>query len=405
MATAPKRQELEPERLDDPSEMDFGGEELSAEELAQLDAMRSGERSDAGGDAGDGEGSDEVDDGAHGVGDGETELARAEGDGDAGGAEGRQPDKRPTPKTINYGRYQREKSALEKRLAEQEAILNAEREGRKKDTERMTRLDERTKMLLDAINAKPKVAAEEAKGPEDPEPDENDDPLGHAAWVGRELKREREARLALEKDIREGRQTAEAQSEEQRLLNDYSSEIELAARSDPAFADAFVHLRETRYRELGFIYAGIDILDPKECATLSQEDQAALSRAIQQSFSNEQLMVAKEARQKRMPVARTIMNLARARGFTPKKAEAEPASNGSQVPAKKNGAARRSVGEEIASIREGAQAAKSLSDAGGSPGGAIDLSRLADMSDEEFEEVYNSIPKAKFDRMMGKTQN
>ena len=61
------------------------------------------------------------------------------------------------------------------------------------------------------------------------------------------------------------------------------------------------------------------------------------------------------------------------------------------------------MSEELAAIREGQANSKSLSDGGGSPGGDITPERLASMSDDEFQEFYDSMPKNKMDKLMGKT--
>lgn len=435
MATAPQRQQLTPERVEDAdhgghAESDMGIDlDLSADEMAQLDAMRTGER-DGGADAsgaddggGDGDADADGDAGADGM-DADADAARAgerdPGAGDDRGAKDDQSGQRPPPKTINYARHQREISRREQRVAELTTALETERAARQKDQERVTRLDERTQLLLNAINAKPKPEAE--KEPEDPEPNPDEDPIAHALWTRRELGRTQQRLANFEQRTQQTEQQRTAASAEEALLSDFSGQIEMAARSDPNFADAFVHLRETRYRELGFIYADIDINDPQQCATLSQEDQAKLSNAIQRAFANEQLMVAQEARQTRRPIAKTIMNLAKSRGFDPTAAAARRAAaagngadadgddtqrqRGQQRPAprgqQQRGAPQRNVSQELEAIREGAAASKSLSDAGGSPGGQIDLKRLADMPAEEFEELLASMPKHKLDALMGK---
>ncbi len=212
-------------------------------------------------------------------------------------------------------------------------------------------------------------------------------------------------------DLQSGRQQEQqqtaAQTAETQLYRTYEADLTREAAADPAFADAFVHLRETRYRELGFIYADIDITDPAQCALLSADDQARLSQNIQQSFHNEQMLVARQALGAKKSPAKVVKNLAISRGFTPKAKAAAPA--GATVPAKPGAPARPvapadagTVTDQLAAIREGTEASRSLSDAGGSPGGTITPDRLADMSDAEFEEFYSSMPKDRFDRLMGK---
>lgn len=433
MATAPQRVNLKPENVDDDlgrdeSDIDAGlDDRLSAEEEAQIAAMQRGERDadgaaepEAGGDDG---GSDDGADGADGVDDGGEAAAAGERDADAGDGGGKQADKsqqRP-PKTINYGRHQRELAKRDTELTKTKAELEAERAERAKERERLARLDERTKLLMEAINA-PKQSKQEEKVDEDPEPNADDDPVAHWEWTRRELGRTQQRLSNIEKGITTDRQQRETETAEQRDFNNYMSEVRSAGESDPTFADAFTHLRESRYTELGYLYAGIDVNNPDECATLSPEAQSQLAAAIQQSFGQEQMLAYREAKRTGRPVSKTILSLARARGFDPAKkaaaaAQEQQEDRGGQqqerravVPAKRppqngNGGRQPTVGEQVDAVREALASGKSLSDGGGSQGEQLDLTRLADMTDEEFEEVYNKIPNGKFDRMMGKQPN
>jgi hypothetical protein len=401
------------ERVDDAAPTDDGdGLGLSAEEQAQFDAMQgreSGIAAPAEREAAAGGGDDAGADDEDGVG-GDDEVDGAEPAADAARDAGPADSERRTPKTISYGRHQRDLQALQAKLDGATAETAKEREAR-------VRLDERTKQLLEAIQAKPTPAAADpvataaAEAAKDPEPDGEADPIGHLQWQNRQLTK-------TVKDLQSGRQQEQqqtaAQTEENQIYRVYEADLTREAAADPAFADAFVHLRETRYRELGFIYADIDITDPAQCALLSAEDQSKLSDSIQRSFHNEQMLVARQALQAKKSPAKVVANLARARGFVPKAPApangAAPAAGGAVLPAKAaNGASRRvapadagTVTDQLAAIRDGQEASRSLSDAGGSPGGTITPDRLANMSDDEFTEFYNSMPKGRFDQLMGK---
>lgn len=388
-----------------------GGDELglSADEQAQFDAMQGRDSGiappadraadaageDAGGADADADGADaDADIVAGAATDGATDGAPAGGE-------------RRTPKTISYGRHQRDLQDLQAKLDGAVAETAKEREAR-------VRLDERTRQLLEAIQSRPAApapdaaAAAAAAAAADPEPDPEADPIGHAQWEIRGLKQ-------TVKDLSSGRQQEQQQTaaerEEAGIYRVYEADLTREAQADPAFADAFVHLRETRYRELGFIYADIDITDPAQCALLSPQDQVTLSDNIQRSFHNEQMMVARQALQSKKSPAKVVANLARARGFVPKAPEAP--ANGVAKPA--NGAAPAvpavrpvaptapaSVSDQLAAIRDGREASRSLSDASGSPGGTITPERLATMSDDEFSEFYDKMPKGRFDQLMGK---
>lgn len=438
MATAPRqtRSNLQPENVDDgnhgqgrdggdAADRDDGdgiGDELSAEEMAALSGMRTGERDAAGreepdsaGDQdGDGDGEHDGDADADGVDDDAAAAAAADRDQGAGDDRGQQGDKsqQRAPKTINYGRHQRELGKRDTRLKELETALDTERQ-------KSTRLDERTRMLLDAINARPKAEDQQQQQEDaDPEPDKGEDPIGWSEWKIRKL----EAVVTrLDGAATQDRQRTQEQTEEQREIGDYTAELQAAAQADETVGAAFVHLRESRYAELGAIYAGIDVNDPEQCATLTPQQQVTLSNQIQTAFASEQRLVYRAAKQSNRKVGQSILALAKARGFNPAAArqqEQQQDGDGAQddqgrrraAPAARQRAPvvpqrqqqQRSVSDEIDNIRDAAGASKSLSDAGGSPGGAVDLARLNEMDDDEFQAFLSDIPKNKLDRIMGK---
>jgi hypothetical protein len=387
---------------------------LSAEEQAGLDAMKSGAPPTPDGDSGDDEGAD-----------GDSDSGDDEPAGDGGEAPAPVADGAPAPprqpKTINYGRHQKEIAKLAKERDAAIAALDGSRQETAKEREERTRLDERSRLLLEAINTKAPPAAAAPAADADPEPDKSDDPLGHLEWRNRRLEKQ-VADLAGGQQRQQ--QATAAENEETQTYNALVADIQRTVNGDPArgvapdptMTDAFVHLRETRYQELGFIYAGIDINDPAECAKLSPEDQAKLSDNIQRTFHNEQMLVAREALGKRTSPAAVIRNLARARGWKP--AAAAPAGGdppapaapdrGAAPPAPRAAAApapQGSVKDQLNAVRDNLDASRSLSDAGGSPGGQMTPERLAQMSEGEFEEYYNSIPKNKLDALMGKPAN
>jgi hypothetical protein len=330
MATAPRtRSNLQIENVDDANhgqgrdggsavERDDDGidDELSAEERDALAAMQSGERDAAGpeepGDQRDG-GADDADGDADPDGVDDDAAAARAGDRDQGARDNRGPKddtaaQRPEPKTINYGRHQREINKREQRLRDLETQLNGEREQR-------TRLDERTKMLLDAINSAPKADQQQAAAePVEQEPDQEQDPIGWNEWKIRSLEK---VVQRLDGTIQKQQQRTDEQTEEDREVGEYTAELEAAARADDTVGAAFVHLRESRYVELGEVYAGIDVNDPEQCATLTPKQQLALTRQIQAAFANEQRMVYRAAKQTNRPIGRSIVALAKARGFNP----------------------------------------------------------------------------------------
>ena len=389
----------QPERVEDAGPADVESDDigLTPEEQAQFDAMQAGR--DPGGkddiepdgavaDAGEGAGeADEEDEPASTDGDGEPPLAAA--DGETTPAAGQK-----KPKTISYGRHQRDMAKLQDQLTAAQGETAKEREAR-------VRLDERTKQLLEAISQKAPPAA--AAVDDDPEPNINDDPIGHAQWKIRSLEK---TVTELKNGRQQDQELSAAEQEERQVYETYAGTLESAAAADPTFADAFVHLRETRYRELGFIYAGVDINDKAAVdAALTPDEQVALSRNIQRTFHNEQMMVARESMKARKSPAAVVKNLALARGFVPKAAgEADPAApaRGGKAPPAAPAAPAASVKDQLQAIRAGSESSRSLSNAGGSPGGDITPERIASMSDDEWNEFFDSMPKRKLDAMMGK---
>ena len=406
-------QMVNPEKIpdtDEGSQSPLPIDGLTAEEQSQLDAMNRGEVPDGGnvdpsGDEPVAEGDDpDIDDDAPLAADGDTAVA---GDKEPGEA-------RPAPKTVSYGKHQRELNKLQKARDDLQARLDGSLNETKKEREERIRLNERTQMLLEAISAKPKVDAPTEKA--DPEPDGDEDPIGHSQWKIRQLEK-------TVSELREGSQKREqataAETEENQVYNTLVGDINREAAADPTFIDAFVHLRESRFQELGFIYAGIDINDKAAVdAALTPKEQADLAQNIQRSFHNEQLMVARQSIAANKSPASVIRNLARARGWVAKAgdagadkdAEAVAAIAAAQSAPRTNGNGKTaprttpapSVKEQLSAVRDNLDASRSLSDAGGSPGGQMTPQRIADMSPEEFERYYDSIPKDQFDRMMGK---
>lgn len=413
---------VDPEKLPDTDDSVGSGpapiDGLTAEEQAQLDAMSRGEGGapdggnvDHSGDEPAGDGATDPD--ADPDDDGEPEVA-ADATRDGTAAADGEPQRKP--KTISYGRHQKELAKAAKDRADLQSQLDASRGETKKEREDRIALNARTQMLLDAISAKPAPAAAAAPAvPEDPEPNADEDPIGHSQWKIRKLEK-------TISDIQDGTKkqaiATEAETEERSVMTALDADISRAIAADPTFTDAFVHLRETRFTELGYLFANIDINDKAQCASLTSQQQATLSQNIQRAFLNEQLMVAREAIKSERSPAAVIANLAKARGFKPKAPDADAgaaaggdppprAGNGAAKPANGTGAAPAggkapSVKDQLNAVRDNLEASRSLSDAGGSPGANMTPQRMAEMSPEEFERYYDSIPKDQLDRMMGK---
>lgn len=419
--------------VDAGSEPEVNSSGLTAAEQTEFDAMKNADRAppaegEPAPDAGEhvdpepGEADDAGDDDA-----GEADDAM---DGDAAGTDARKdaapkldadgkPIKDGKPRTISYNKAERER----KKLADRLAAAELDRDSFK---ERFNRLDERTRVLLEAINTRAAPAkVEPPPDPKvtDPEPDENDDPIAHASWTRRELGRTQAAMADLAKRFDGDVSSRAAQTQQSDLVGRYTQDIEGAIAADPTFAAAYEIVRESRYTELGQFFAGIDINDPEQVKTLTAEEQGALKDRIVHTFNGEQLEVAKNAFGRKQSPSKYILGLARARGFDPAKAAADIAAratagdgngNGSAAPAARAPAAtngrqqplipakKPTASEELQAIRDGQAASRSLSDAGGSPGGAITADAILKMGDDEFADLYARLPKAQLDALMGK---
>jgi hypothetical protein len=309
------------------------------------------------------------------------------------------------PRRVAFGKYQRLKDRAEKTAAE----LAAEKAERAKDRETQARLDERLRLINEALTAPPATE----KPDEDPEPDAEKDIFGWVQWKKRD-----DARLRQQFDeLRQGRQAETADSE---LFNNYRQEAEVFAQKEPNFVPAYQHLMHSRTVELAQYYFGKDLYDPNTVPLTAQE----IGR-IKATVANEEKQLVAEAFKTGQSPAARIMSMARGRGFKPPApaaansaaptngaAPAAPAANGgtpgapaAAVPgALSNGAAAPTapnVKDEIAKIRDGQGAALSLSSGGGVPTSPLTPERLANMNEEDFGHLMDSLSESKIKELMG----
>lgn len=382
---------------------------LTAEEQAQFDAMRTGADMPGAGDppaddAGDG---DDMDgDAADGEGEGGTpgkEKSAKEGaeEGDAAAVEG---DRR----RINYNKHLREVGKHKKRADDTAAELAKERDAR-------TRTDERLRLILEAMNRKDDTAAAAAAATQqqndDPEPNKDDDPLAHALWQGRQL----EAKYnKLEQRLNGKVETDEAVAASNALAQAFIRDAGEFEKTTPDFRAAYAYLQNHRLRELGFAMHGIDLDNADEAQTLSREQAQELFNVFQRAYREEEQFIVETAFKDRKSPASRIYKLAVNRGY--RKAEAAAgdaaaaaAAAGGKSNGKGNGAAaseRKPAGggvrEEVNNLREGVDASRSLSDGGSAPADNLTPEQIANMSDDDFAEFIEKIPRRQLDAMMGR---
>lgn len=338
------------------------------------------------------------------------------------------------PKNVSYGKYRREVDGLTTRASNAEKAFNDERAARQK-------LEGRMGLLLEAINgqrgqaaqpdagaqpAKPAAGAAPAQRPaaaalpdreNDPEPNPEDDPFAHSQWTRRELARTQAEMAEMRTQFNTTRQQTQQRDERTDLVTGYQRDIaQFKAQPEvgAAFDAAYGHLKNARFRQLGFTLYGVDILDDGDLAQFSPEQKQAMAAEILETFHSEEEWVAREAKKQNRSAAQQIFNLARANGFdldawkSKQNGGAQPpAGQAAQPPARQqqrnaNGHQPPSASRELAAIRDGVRDSVSLSDGGTAGGDQMTMERLGAMSDEEFSKFYESLPKMKLDTIMGR---
>lgn len=293
---------------------------------------------------------------------------------------GQPPQDRP-PRRVNYQKFQR----MEARAKAAETSL------RERD-QVMARLDERLKILNEAL-ATPQQP-NQPQVDQDPEPDPEKDIFGHNSWLKRQLVKQGEALQA----IQSGRQT---ETEESQVARTYETDARQFVATEPNFVPAYQHLMGVRLAQLSAYFYD------KEPTELSAKEVEHIKRTA----AEEERQVVSEALKNGLSPAKRIFQLAKASGFRPQAAEAPNAGNGAAAP-KPNGngahapngngaAAAPSVSDEIARIKAGQDASLSLSSAGGAPSNPMTAERLANMPQAEFERWMENTPPEVIRELMG----
>jgi hypothetical protein len=268
------------------------------------------------------------------------------------------------------------------------------------------RLDERMRIINEALAAPAqpvKTAAEE-----DPEPDAEKDVFAWIAWKKRDDVRVREE-IA---ELRTGRQ---AEVEDTTLANTYTEDARSFAASEPNFVPAYQFLMANRTFELAQYFFGKDLTE--QGVQLTTEELGKIRATI----GNEEKQLASEAITMKQSPAKRVFALAKARGFRPGAAAAAPAAvpgsapgtNGAGAPAAAAPAAAGAPGSiaapaaapsvvaEIANIKAGSEAARSLSSGGGAPPNPLTPEKLANMSEEEFGALVDGLSPSEAKELFG----
>lgn len=260
----------------------------------------------------------------------EKPAAKKEGEEDA--------DKDDRP--VNFGALKKERS-LRKEIQTERDVLR----------DKFVRLEERTKMLMEAIQGqqqqqKPEVAEE------DIEPDPNTDPYGYMEWQNRQLKALRE-----KVEGKEQRETQEAEVE--RYIQHGASLAQQVRQQDPEkYDNALNFLVERRTRELRVLGKPPETIEQ----TINYEMRQGMIQALQNGQNPGEFM----------------LQYAEAAGFqyAPKAPEKD-----------------KSVRDLIQAQKQNRTLGKSPTGKAPDPGTPEDL---ANMTDDEFEAYYTKVGKKGF---------
>ena len=241
--------------------------------------------------------------------------------------------------------------------------LHAEREEHKKTKqalaelqEKAARFDERLKLL---------AGLKEPGSREERVPDPEQDLPGYVQHL--------EARVTKAEET--ARQTAETTTkafDEQKAQSDlhtaYVADARRFASGQADFGEAYRFLVDSRVRE----YQAMGVTDDAEIARRVQQDEMALA--------SEALDVGESP-------SRRLYDVSIARGYAP------PASEGDGDSEQREPAAKTEGEERLRQLGQAQEANKSLSSVAGAAGGTLTTEALAEMSEEEFQEVYERLKR------------
>ncbi|WP_298967738.1 hypothetical protein [uncultured Methylobacterium sp.] len=244
--------------------------------------------------------------------------------------------------------------------------FHSERMKRKGAEQEVTRLrdllargDERLRLLSGAMQQGGQPAQQPAaQAPAAPDP--NEDIFGYAKHLEQQIAELKQGQQSLT-------EAQQAEREHSQTVGAYHADIQRFAQAEPAFVDAYQHLIASRAQELAF--AGVP--------------QAEINRAIQA----DELALVRQAIAAGVSPAERVFQLAKVRGFAPK--VPEPAAAAATIPA----APAETPEQKAARTAGAANAARSLSTAGGAPAAEMTLEQLASMSEAEFEAYAAKNPK------------
>lgn len=281
-------------------------------------------------------------------------------------------------------------------FAKYEEAENARRELERRFNERnvnYARLEERLNLLTQAMQPQ-----EQTNQPaEDQEPDPNQDIFAYLKWQSKQVKTIQQTIEDYRQQIATGQSEMAEQARYIESMNEYAAQ-------EPHFVQAYNFLLRNRAAELMAPYY------PQ--ATYEQLMQARIPPQIAQQLKLEERDLYKNAFERQLDPASEVFRMAQLRGFRPQppqtpaqeavdtvRRESAPQKPGTpmgQAPARQQApqAQPRTATEMVDAIRRGQPAAQSLSHVSGTaPDVVSELTpeRLADMSEEDFARVLNTL--------------
>ncbi|MCV0371726.1 hypothetical protein [Filomicrobium sp.] len=250
--------------------------------------------------------------------------------------------------------------------------LKEEKRARAEIQEKWARGEERLNILNEAFNGggqTQQTGATQQK-PDDPFSEEPIDPGQDIFGAYEQLQRQNKALFDRFSSTQTQQQTREYATH---LMQAYHADTEAFKAREPQYDDAVRHVVNVRIAQL----KAMGITDPAQInQTIQQEESDLAVRALTSKKS----------------AAAMFFEMAKALGFQPTAQNGNVNQNNGKNPAV----------EKIEQINRGKQAADTLSNAGGSANEGLTIERLANMTDDEFAAARASMPKAQFERLMGK---
>jgi myosin heavy subunit len=254
---------------------------------------------------------------------------------------------------IRHGAFHRERKMrqeIERQLSTERAELTRQREER-------ARIDERLQLIMQASQQQVDQQQQE-QAPAVPDPEEN--PFAYMRYL--------ESQIAQLSQHNQGvSQHFQRQDEYASVKSAFQADANSFTQQQPDFIHAYQHLIRARDREL----QRLGRVDPQERARI---------------INQEELMIVGEALRGGKSAAQLMYELAKDRGYQTAPVEAQAAPAAAAAPAQ-----RPSAVAQVAAIKAGTQAARSLGSAAGGSNQPLTAELLASMSESEFEAVYSKM--------------